>query len=424
MSNSSVIDESGKTTVGNALQARRKNVFFIHPLIDRIGELVLRIWELRNIYDERKYEINLITPPFESFPRMNKSVFALVTRGMNVLQSRDQSILGLAWRRDLGVIEDEDSIHVLLPIDKLHALFIETLKDQKPIFHYALSDSEIERGNLLRAQFGIPPAAAIVTLHVRERGYFGKDEGGDFYRNSNIQHYLPALQYLIDQGFYVVRLGDKSMTRIPIHSPRMIDVPHHSVSSDFADAYFTSVSKFFIGCGSGPDNLATGFGIPVLYMNWQVHAGNWGKKRDLFAPKKYYSKKLHRYLTFEEMILAPVFDFCRDRLYEQSGIEIHENSPQEILMSVKEMNARLDGQYGAAELITRTEQRFRAIQKKAHCYRQNFLNPNVFPYEPFLGSYWSNLGLSIEYLKSNPWFLGHDWPEVVEWGMEPRLAVQ
>ena len=401
----------------------RKKVFYVHPLIERLGELVYRIYQIRNIYDERKYEVNLITYPPQIVPNTNLFVYDIITRGIRVIHTTNHSLIGSAWNRNLKVEEANDCIYAIIPIDKVNVLYIETMKDKPPLFHYRLSPEDLEQGAHLREQFGIPPKARIVTLHVRQKGYFGKKEGGDYYRNASIEHYLPAIEYLIQRGFYVVRLGDPSMTRIPLDHPQLVDAPFHPANNGFVEAYFAAISEFFIGCGSGPDTLAVGFGVPIVFVNWLIRSGIWGNAKDLYAPQKYFSTKLGRYLTFEEMALSPAFDFCRDWLFEQSGIRLDELSPEEILRIVVEMDERLSGTYPSAAQIPVVQRKFRSSQKKAHYFRQQHVTHDIFPYEPFLGMYWSNLNLSVEYLKSNPWFLGHDWPEVLEWGIDPKLAV-
>jgi len=183
------------------------------------------------------------------------------------------------------------------------------------------------------------------------------------------------------------------------------------------------MSKFFIGCTSGPDMLVFGFGTPVLLVNATLQA--WGNEKDLYMPKKIYSHQLERYLTYEEFILSPAIVFAHDKRYDSAAIEFKENSPEEILMAVKEMNARLDGVYSSPGEIAKMNQHVKTIQAKAHYFRKH-INPNLIkelnPF-PLYTAYLSNMQMSMEFIKLNPDFLGHEWPHIAEWGGAfPKLA--
>jgi len=199
---------------------------------------------------------------------------------------------------------------------------------------------------------------------------------------------------------------------------QLIDAPFHPDYCDFVEPYFAAVSKFFIGCTSGPDMLTMAFGTPALFVNAAMLATMWGNEKDLYVPKKVYSYQLERYLTYEEFLLSPALGFFDDRFFQQAGIEFKENSSEEILGAVREMNARLDGTYSPQQEI---EQRVRAIQAKAHYFRQH-IDPKIWLAYPLYVMYLSNMQISAEYIKTNPDFLGHEWPYIAEWdGAFPKL---
>jgi len=387
----------------------KKKIVYPLALIDRIGELCKQVFFLRNLYDENEYDITVVTFPPHSLPRTNKATYDLVLRGLTVGHSTDSKFMWACHsHKDLSVQIQGDILYVFTRLDKLQIMFFEKLLNKKPIYRFSLSDSDIDKGIRLCAKFNIPESAPIVVLHARESGYLGDSHS---YRNASIENYIPAINYLINEGFYIVRFGDKSMKRFVNPPAQLIDAPFHPEYTDFVEPYFSAVSKFFIACGSGPDNIAIGFGTPVLFINVVMVAAMFGTEKDLFVPKKFYSHKLRRYLTHEEFILSPAVNFFEDRLFQEAGVEHRENSPEEILMAVKEMNARIDGVYSTPqEEITKINQRVKTIQSKAHYFRKCTIDPNVWASFPVYAPYLSKMQISMEFIKMNPDFIGHEWP--------------
>ena len=52
----------------------------------------------------------------------------------------------------------------------------------------------------------------FVTLHVRESEFYNNKKGS--YRNGNIKDYIDGIKFLVDEGYYVIRLGNNKMSSI------------------------------------------------------------------------------------------------------------------------------------------------------------------------------------------------------------------
>ena len=404
----------------------KKKVVYPLGMINRIGELAKQMFFLRNLYGENEYAITVVTYPPHLLPGTNKSVYEVVMRGITVGHSTDSNFIrrGENQKAVSPIMIDKDTVCPACRLDIFQAMFWEKFRHEKPFYHFSLSESDIKKGNDLRHKLNIPESAPVVTLHARESGYV-RDSSHNSYRNASIENYMPAINYLVNEGFYVVRLGDKSMKHFVNPPSQFIDAPFHPEYTDFFEPYFCGTSKFFIGCSSGPDMLAHGFGTPVLHSNASMQAYVWGNEKDLYVPKKIYSHQQGRYLTYEEFILSPAVVFAHDKRHDLAGIEFKENSSEEILMAVKEMNARLDGVYSSPGEIAKMNQRVQTIQAKAHYFRKH-INPNLVkklaPY-PLYAAYLSTMQMSMEFIRLNPDFLGHEWPHIAEWGGAfPKLA--
>jgi len=398
----------------------RKHVIYPLPMIDRIGQLTWEMFCLRNLYDEEEYEITVFTPPLHTRPRTNRAVYNIVMRGIDVIHSADHQLLefNIEHRDDTSlrsrILEDGSEL-ILLPYERLADEFYWKFAAQqkKPKYHFSLSDEELGRGLQLRRAFGIPDTAPIVTLHVREAGYLPHLTYHS-YRDADIATYVPAIEYLIHENFYVVRLGDNTMKPFVNPPPQLIDAPFAPGYSELVEPYFIAVSRFYIGMPSGPMSLALGLGTRVVCTNARIHriaAGGitTGAPEDFFIPKKYYSEELGRPLRYEEIIGSPLLDCARSHLFRKARVRLLDNSPDEILLAVREMNDSLGGLGPSAAEGQKYARLVRSIELKAdHLSRKNgrekvegaekTVYANLFLVKTRMG---------ISYLGANPDFLGH-----------------
>jgi len=400
------------------MKDKRKHVIFNLAHIRKLGEAIEQVWYLRNLfYDKNKYRITIFSYPYE-IPdswRVNKAFFNIIFRGLDVINSRDDDFLFFSkYNRKPYYIVDKDRIYISsCDLVYFKQNFMLKYQNIKPPFYFSLSDYEYKRGEKIRNAFGIPKNAPIVTLHVRESGFDLIKCSTTPYlytvRDSNIENYVPAINHLIKKGFYVVKIGDKSMKKILNSPPQLIDAPSHPDYTDLVDPYFIVTSKFYFGSAAGPSTFAEATGVPILYVNARITPNIWTWGKDLYLFKKYYSHHLKRQLSFEEILLSPAIYLLNYSLFTAAGIELIENSAQEILIAVKEMLSRLDGTYPSMQDNINFNRHFKLIQAKSY-YFQKQLNP-MFPYVPMYHFFDKNdfFPISIECLKQNPEFLGHNW---------------
>jgi putative glycosyltransferase (TIGR04372 family) len=64
---------------------------------------------------------------------------------------------------------------------------------------------------------------------------------------------------------------------------------------------------------------------------------------DIVIPKKYRYFESKRFLTFFQVVAMGADRWFKSQYFEDEGIEVVENNPDEILALAQEMNARLDG---------------------------------------------------------------------------------
>lgn len=231
---------------------------------------------------------------------------------------------------------------------------------------------EEEKGRALLQTMGV--RGWFICFHARDRAYLDhllqkRDQRHDF-RNCSIENYLPATEYLAQQGGYALRMGSLVEKPLTIRLPQIIDYAT-TFRSDFGDVYLLAKSKFCVINTSGLNSVPYVFGVPVVSANViPLTRGPPPGKNDLFIPKKIWSVKEKRHLTFTEMIYSPTIERWQFQEFrEEDGLVPIENSAQEILEVTIEMNERLDGTWKTTAEDEKLQEKFRSLFSPAtHCY--------------------------------------------------------
>lgn len=203
----------------------------------------------------------------------------------------------------------------------------------------------------LARRLGILPTTKLVTLHLREDGFklamrqhpllkhlpenrFSRME----WRNQRIDSYLRAIDFLMEQGFVIVRIGDATM--VPIHREGIIDLATSPMRSDLLELYCMMRSEFFIGSDSGTRIVTFLTNTPSLAVNVCNPISIYPiRQRDRYILKRVVEKDTGRVLSLSEMLGEEYLKNFGDCF----RYDYLENTAEEILLAVKEMLAGLSG---------------------------------------------------------------------------------
>jgi putative glycosyltransferase (TIGR04372 family) len=251
---------------------------------------------------------------------------------------------GLLWRRYRRInAKLHDLASPALPSERrCFAYLARTLIDERREFVLSEDDNQL---CLRQAEaLGIPAGTPTVALHVRESGYKAGHEiehkpnatRRDSVRNANITTYFSAVDRLVNEGYTVVRIGDRSMT--PVHRLGLIDLATSSQRTDLLELYFLSSCRFLLASESGPSHICYLFGTPTLMVNATDVIGSYPIRRFDRYIFKQVSHAKHN-LSFGDLISAHHYNHFRDT----SLFEYIDNSPAEILEAVDDMLHVLNG---------------------------------------------------------------------------------
>lgn len=241
----------------------------------------------------------------------------------------------------------------------------------------AFTEKEHRRGRALLASMGIEPEMQFVCFHARDKAYL--DAAHDWrsreewayhdYRDCDVADYLRAAEYLAGVGYFALRMGHIVEKRLPRgRHNRVIDYASE-FRTDFGDIYLLAHCKFFLGNNSGPWIVASCFSVPVAAANVIPLQFPPLRSSDLFIPKKLWDSARGRFLAFREILAGGADKWRHTQDYRQAGIEVVENTSEEILALTREMNERLDGRWITTDEDEELQERFRAVFPSEHpCY--------------------------------------------------------
>jgi putative glycosyltransferase (TIGR04372 family) len=214
--------------------------------------------------------------------------------------------------------------------------------------HLRFTEDEEDFGLKSLDQMGIQPDDEFICLHVRDGAYLAQEfpEGSwDYhdYRDASIENFLPAANALAEQGYFVIRMGATAKEPFGGEQTKVIDYSWDH-RTDFMDIFLLSRCRFLLGTNSGVADVADIFRRPVLRTNMIQF---WAeiplcKSKDVFIPKKLWKKDEDRFLSFPELIDSDLWETHLSKQYSDAGVEPVENSPDEIVAAVDEMEARLN----------------------------------------------------------------------------------
>jgi len=297
-------------------------------------------------------------------------------------------------------------LNKLLPGGEIHEInTTQSDRDVNNLFektapHVSFTPKEENRGMAELKNWGIPDEAKIVLVHSRDAKHLETifPEKKWYYHNfrdSNIRNFSKAVEVLCDKGCYVFRMGAVVEKQFAIESPFFFDYGF-KLRSEFMDIFLSSLCHFYIGDSCGLNALSAIFRRPIATTNLVPieYALTWGKQ-DLFIPKKYWSLQKNRLMTLSEIIASGAGKFLATQKYEDMGIRLIENTPEEIAELGIEMFDRLNSQWKSNEKDEELQNRFWEIFPKDAVNETNG--------QPMHGEIRARIG--THFLRNNPEFL-------------------
>jgi len=233
-----------------------------------------------------------------------------------------------------------------------------------------LNAADHRRGQEKLAEMGLPAGLKYICFHCRDDSYLRKkfphqNWSYHSYRDSSIHNYVLAAETMAEKNLWAVRMGELTAEKITATSARVIDYAAKH-RSDFGDVFLSATCKFFLGTNCGLSNVASCFNVPIAWVNVAPLGTVPWRAEDVFIPKKVRDKDSGRILSFREVIACGADSWGLQRNFDEAGMAVVENTPEEIRDVALEMNARIDGTWQESPEDALLQKRFRSLWPAGH----------------------------------------------------------
>ena len=233
--------------------------------------------------------------------------------------------------------------------------FKKSEKNPTPVIE--LTKAENEKGQRNRLEFGISENMPHVCFFARDSSYMERVYGGEKsgiwsyhdYRDSDIDNYMPAIESItVNNELAALRMGKIVEKEIRSNNKLVIDYASSKDKCDFMDMYLLSTCLFCVAAVTGLSNVATMLRRPIVFVNavpiLTLYHGRYGYGC-VYIPKKLWLKKEKRYMSLQETLEQKADNLCLAKDYETKGIQLIENTAEEIKEVVLEMYDRVKGKW-------------------------------------------------------------------------------
>ena len=177
---------------------------------------------------------------------------------------------------------------------------------------------------------------------VRDQGYLQSstilspdDKGWGYhnYRNSDISEYELSIQWLIERGVRVIRMGKNMIKPLSINHELVIDYPFLEETNDLLDIWLCAHCNLCVSTGTGIDYVSDVFRKPILFINFLPLIDFISWSNAMHVPKKLLWADSGKELSLRENINN---SWGRNDHYSNHNIKIQNLNKDEILVSIKE----------------------------------------------------------------------------------------
>lgn len=217
----------------------------------------------------------------------------------------------------------------------------------------SFSLDEKQRGEKYLREMGIGADDWYVCIFARDSRYLNvlhqyKNWSYHDYRDSDIETFRSAIEYIVSLGGYVVRMGYLAEKRLSYKHKQVIDYAF-DYRTDFMDVYLPAHCKFYLGTASGCQNLAWLFDVPSVCVNWAPVGWIPFGKNNIYIPKKVKNRRTGEYVSFKYLIRNKSDQMHDGNKFREIGFEYEDNASSDILKLTKEMVERLNGTFEYSE---------------------------------------------------------------------------
>lgn len=280
------------------------------------------------------------------------------------------------YKNLIGFVEKfiKDSKMLILFRETHHHTFASS-SDQNMI----VSNLDMKKGMEYLSNAGIKKP--YICFHNRDSSYLSKThkDGGDGndheFRDSNFDDFKDSIELLSKQKIQAVRIGEYTQNTTMIKSDNLISAVG-KLSNEYLIPLIYHADYAVVGT-SGINQMSKTLRKPLLLVNYiPLHSEPASVKEEflimfspntLIVPKKIYNKDKKAYLSLKEMLNLE-YDYNKKNFFKNLNLEIIDNTSNEILDAVSEMNFRINNIWSDSKEQIKLQNKFWDLFKNNENY--------------------------------------------------------
>lgn len=336
---------------------------YILAQTNRIGHFMIEAQILKTLYADRYERIIVITPPMDQ-PGTNALIPACFGDPFVWIAVDEPVFMAMGFID--GGLADLQHLHLLLQSPRVLIVdfWRKVVAGTRPAV-VDLHDSVRERGHAQLRSIGIDPEAPFAFFHVRTAD-FTDGYQRHAHRSTTVDPYAPSIRRILDAGYQVVRLGEAGLEPRGWMGDGYVSLPDalpdRAPQDRAADLAVLADAAFGTAQNSGPIWVAAAFGVSTLRTSTPFEHLNLPYNRDLTLFKRYRVRSEGRFLGYNEILDSRLPAVLRDTEFDEKGIDLVDNSADEIDAATQEFLDLLNG--GAAGLPPDQAARFLALGRE------------------------------------------------------------
>ena len=187
------------------------------------------------------------------------------------------------------------------------------------------------------------------------------------YRNSDIFTYQEAMEWLVSQGAWVLRMGQLMEKPLSSVVPKLIDYAFSSEKSDLLDIWLFANCSFCISTGTGIDAVSHVYHRPILFLNASPLTDLNSYHQSTWVPKHLQWSQRGQPLRLKDYLNH---NYGSSEQYQQAGLEMRDLNAEEILMYTQEFWQRLQGTWQDSESDLHLHRKFWEVFESGHDYQK------------------------------------------------------
>ena len=273
------------------------------------------------------------------------------------------------------------------------------LQRTNPQFEF--TSKQINKGFSILKEMGINRDDKYVCLYSRDSKYLKKsysnnDWSHHDHRNIDINHFISSTQYLINNGYKVIRIGNIVEKEMNLYDKNFIDYPLTEYVDDFMDFFLQAMCSFTITTSSGIDCISSTFRKKLVFpCVCPIMDTKSSTKNHLVGYRHLVDKKTKKRLSMNEIIDRKLgFIFQDGKKVE--NIDLEEINSENLRTVVEEMVLRENNSYIETNHPKDLEKKFFELFKKL---------PKSNPIDGLWHPKESKFLISHNFLDKNHWWL-------------------